>query len=319
MILSDNKLLSFATCNNNFSPENFIRYIIISPAKDEAQHIELTLKSVTEQTLKPILWVIVDDASKDNTSDIISRYFNSYPFIRLVKHSHDSIRKTGSAVIRAFNYGYAAVGNIDYDFIVKLDCDLSFDADYFEKLLKQFLMDQSIGIASGVYLESDKHGLFTIVSMPSYHAAGACKVIRRRCFEEIGGFIESAGWDTVDEIRAMTRGWKTCHFRDLRMLHHRAEGTGIGVLRTSAMHGKIYYLTGGGCSFFLLKTIHRLLVKPYLLNSIALLCGYLISLFRKEPLLVNDKEARFYRYMLNKRLFGNLRELVKHLHFSPFR
>ena len=62
-----------------------------------------------------------------------------------------------------------------------------------------------LGIASGVYLEKCENGAWKEVVMPSYHAAGACKVLRRKCFEEIGGFITAAGWDTVDEIRAMTR------------------------------------------------------------------------------------------------------------------
>ena len=92
--------------------------------------------------------------------------------------------------------------------------------------------DHRLGIASGVYLEMGVDGAWKEVVMPSYHAAGACKVLRRTCFEEIEGFIVAAGWDTVDEIRAMTLGWKTRHFIDLQMKHHKFEGSGIGTIRT---------------------------------------------------------------------------------------
>ena len=109
------------------------RFVIVSPVKDEERHIEFTLQSVTSQKLKPELWVIVDDGSRDSTPEIVQRYLSIYPFIRLVSNPHTGVRQTGSGVIRAFNYGYNTIGAMDYDFIVKLDCDLSFEPDYFEE------------------------------------------------------------------------------------------------------------------------------------------------------------------------------------------
>ncbi len=278
------------------------RYVVISPVKDEERYIELTLESVIAQTLKPVLWVIADDGSRDSTKEIIRQYLPKHPFIRLVENSNSGIRQPGAAVIRAFNFGYSSTGETVYDFIVKLDCDLSFERDYFEKLLQRFNDDQSLGIASGVYFEKGNNGAWREIIMPSYHAAGACKVIRRKCFEEIGGFIVAAGWDTVDEIRAMTRGWKTRHFKDLQIRHHKIEGSGIGQLRTSVMHGEIYYLTGGSKPFFVLKVIHRMGSKPYVLSALALLLGYFRALKKKKQPLVTETEARCYQTLLSNRL-----------------
>jgi len=64
--------------------------------------------------------------------------------------------------------------------------------------------------------------------MPSYHAAGASKIYRRKTFESIGGLVSSQGWDTVDEIKAMYRGWVTTHFREARFLHLKDEGAPWG-------------------------------------------------------------------------------------------
>lgn len=277
-------------------------YLIISPVKNEERYVEFTLRSVTEQTLKPLTWIIVDDGSTDNTPQIIKRYLAKHSFIRLVQNPTAGVRQTGSAVIRAFNYGCKFIQDDKYDFIVKLDCDLSFEPDYFEMLLKRLTNDKHIGISSGVYCERNGAGFWKEVIMPSYHAAGACKILRKKCFDEIGGFIETAGWDTVDEIRAMTLGWKTCHFRDLRMNHHKPEGSGIGTIRTYTMHGEIYYLTGGDKVFFLLKVLHRMTVKPYVVGGFALLWGYLKSFFKKKPLLVSETEAKYYRAKLRKRI-----------------
>ena len=286
------------------------RYVIISPVKDEEQYVEFTLRSVINQTVRPVLWVLVDDGSHDRTVDVISRYVKAQPFIRLVRNYRTGPRKPGSPVIRAFDCGRHALGSSEYDFIVELDCDIGFKPDYFEKLLGRFSDDESIGIASGVYLEMDKDGVWKEVVMPCYHAAGACKVIRRKCFEEIDGFITSVGWDTVDEIRAMTQGWKTCHFPDLRMHHHKREGSGIGPIRTSFMHGEIYYLTGGSKLFVVFKIIHRIGTRPYVLSGLALACGYIGARLKRKGLLVSKEEALCYQGLLRKRLSTQAKKLI---------
>ena len=294
--------------NKNF--HQAARYVIISPVKDEERYIEATLRSVTGQTLKPVRWIIVDDGSRDGTVDIIHRYMSRFAFIHLVRNSNRERRKTGAPVIRAFNAGLAELGPVGYDFIVKLDCDLAFEPDYFERLLHHFRTHPGLGIASGVYFEKQPNGAWLEIRMPAYHAAGACKVIRRECFEQIEGFIPSAGWDTVDEIRAMSRGWHTRHFRELPMQHLKPEGSGIGQLRTSFMHGEIFYLTGGSKIFLLLKTIRRVFQKPYLINAFSMLRGYLQAMSGRRRLLVNAREAAVYKRILVKRMRDQVKMLL---------
>ena len=279
------------------------RYAVISPVKDEAAHIELTLRSVTEQTLEPVAWVIVDDGSTDGTPEIVRRYAARYPFITLVESARAGARNTGSAEIRAFYRGFGMLGDTDYDFIVKLDGDLNFRPTYFEALLERFAADPRLGIASGVYLEPGAAGRWKPVGMPSYHAFGASKVIRRACFEEIGGFALTPGWDTADEIRAWGRGWTTAHFKDLEVEHHKPEGSAMGFLRTSRMHGEIHYVTGGDPFFLLFKVLHRVRLKPFLFGALALCFGYTEAVARRKPRLVTPGEAATYRKILRHRLW----------------
>ena len=49
-----------------------IKYLLISPVKNEEEHIEKTISSVLAQTIKPLQWVIVNDGSKDRTEEIIN-------------------------------------------------------------------------------------------------------------------------------------------------------------------------------------------------------------------------------------------------------
>jgi hypothetical protein len=147
--------------------------------------------------------------------------------------------------------------------------------------------------------------------MPEYHAAGASKVIRRACFERIGGFVAQRGWDTIDEIRAQTTGWETMHFNDITFFHLRKEGAGMGQLHTNAMHGEIFYRTGGGVIFFIAKAMHRALRgKPVCIAGIAMACGYIAALLRRKNLLVNPAEARTYRQLLHRRIRATFKRIL---------
>jgi poly-beta-1,6-N-acetyl-D-glucosamine synthase len=292
------------------------KYIIVSPVKDEEKYISATLDSVIAQTVRPECWVIVDDGSTDGTAALVKRYCDKHAWIRLIQHKRGHRRDTGSAEALAFSVGYDSLKALDFDFVVKLDGDVRLEESYFERLLNRFEEDPSLGIASGIYLERTGKA-WQPVKMPEYHASGATKVVRRKCFEEIGGFLTRPGWDTVDEIKARYRGWRTCHFTDAKFYHLRHEGTAMGRLHTYSMYGEISYLVGGSKLFFLLKLIHRSLFGiPPILCGIVMLVGYLRPALRRETMLISGAEARLYRQMLNKRILRPLSSVTPHPKYS---
>jgi len=283
---------------------NVGNYVIISPVRDEESYVEKTVRSVVGQSLRPRKWIVVDDGSRDATPQVLARYADQCPWITVVRLPRDGERKPGSAVIAAFMAGYELIKNDDFDFVVKLDCDLDIPEKYFETLIGRFQADPKLGIASGIYLEEQRQ-TWRPVKMPKYHAAGCSKMVRGECFRQIGGFIPNRGWDTVDEIRARAMNWKTCHFEDIAIRHLKPEGTGIGARRTNLMLGHIYYLTGGGTLFFLIKCLHRLVFgKPIVLGGIAMFVGFMQARMKGERRLVSDREAFLYRRLLNERILA---------------
>lgn len=280
-----------------------MNYVVITPVKDEERHVEQTLQSMAKQTQKPLCWFVIDDGSSDRTPELIQKYAEAHSFIKLIRNAKRSPRQTGIAEVLAFNVGYELARKLDFDCLVKLDGDLNFEADYFERLLAKFAANPQLGIASGVYREL-YDGQWVEISMPSYHAAGASKMVRRPCFEAIGGFVSQRGWDTVDEIKAMAKGWETTHFTELKIQHLKPEGTGMGLLRTCFMHGEIYYRTRGGLVFFILKVLRRMTRGPVLLGGLSMFWGYVCATFGRKERLVDAAEGRCYRTLLNRRLFG---------------
>jgi biofilm PGA synthesis N-glycosyltransferase PgaC len=278
------------------------RYVIISPVRDEEEHIVHTIRTVIQQSVLPTKWIVVDDGSRDRTPSIVKGYVAQYPWILLTSAEQRLGSTPASRIISAFNCGCRLIDTSDYDFIVKADCDLEFPANYFEALMTRFHQDEKLGIASGVYVEQ-RRGSEITVQMPAYHAAGASKMVRARCFHDIGGFVPVRGWDTIDEIRAQMKGWKTCHFSELKIQHLKCEGSRSGYKRTSSMQGEVYYLTGGGTLFFILKVLHRLVCgRPILLDGLALFGGFIKAKLRRRVKIVARSEARFYRQLLNKRI-----------------
>ncbi len=280
-------------------------YVIVTPVKDEERFIERTIGSVLSQTVRPSHWVIVDDGSCDRTPAIIRKYTDHIDWISLVRIDRDSERRLGSAESHAFAKGYELIRKQPHSFVVKLDGDLLLPDDYFDQMLSRFRNNKRLGIASGIYLEN-KNNRWREIYMPTYHAAGAAKMVRTECFNAIGGFLTSPGWDTADEIKAWSKGWETTHFPDLQLYHLKAEGSAGGASRTSRLHGEVYYACGGGKVFFFLKILQRMLLgRPPVLGGISMLQGYLHAAFTRLPKLVTPEEQALYRKVLNQRIFGD--------------
>ncbi len=48
-------------------------YVVVTPARNEADHIGRTVASMLQQTVRPQRWVIVDDGSSDDTAGVVGR------------------------------------------------------------------------------------------------------------------------------------------------------------------------------------------------------------------------------------------------------
>src|SRR5437016_2914218 len=81
------------------------KYVLITPARNEATFIEKTIMSVIAQTIRPLKWVIVSDGSTDGTDKIVKRYAAEHPWIELVRMPARQERHF-AAKVSAFNAGY---------------------------------------------------------------------------------------------------------------------------------------------------------------------------------------------------------------------
>ena len=278
-------------------PSKF-QYVIITPVRDEERHVEGTLRAVASQTVLPAEWVIVDDGSSDRTAAIVQEFAAATLWIHLIQRPNRGSRKSGGGVIEAFYDGYNALQHHDWDFIVKLDGDLTFSPNYFQKCFEHFEADPKLGVGGGdIY--HDFAGEKKVEGNPKFHVRGATKIYRRACWKAIGGLWQAPGWDTIDEVKANMLGWKSYSFDELHLVHHRLTGTADGLLRDRIKHGLACYISGYHPLFVAASCARRLLQKPYIAGSAAMCYGFVKGYCTRTPR-VND--GRLIKYLRNQQL-----------------
>lgn len=286
-------------------------YVLITPARNEADYIELTIQSMIEQTKPPLKWIIVSDGSTDGTDDIVKKYLQAHSWIELVRTPERKERHFAGKVM-AFNAGYEKVKNLNYDIIGNLDADLSFEKDYFEFLLSRFAENSKLGVAGTPFMEDGKHYDFRFASTD--HVSGACQLFRKACFEQIGGYIpiKGGGIDWVAVTTARMQSWKTQTFIEKTCTHHRKIGTGnSSKLMAAFNYGQKNYYLGGHPLWHLSRSIFQMKNKPYIIGGILLLWGYLWASIKRMERPISPELMRFYRAEQRQRLKNIFRKVVK--------
>ncbi len=101
-------------------------YVLVTPARNEAENIERTIQSVVAQTHLPKRWVIVSDGWTDQTDEIVKKYASEYPWIEIVRMPGHGDRQFAGKVY-CFNAGLKKLHGVEYAIIGNLDADISFE------------------------------------------------------------------------------------------------------------------------------------------------------------------------------------------------
>jgi poly-beta-1,6-N-acetyl-D-glucosamine synthase len=284
------------------------RYVVITPARDEAKYIEKTIQSMVSQTERPVQWIIVDDGSTDGTPAIVEGWTSSHPWISLVHRRSQNPAKQSrgrrareAKEIEAFYEGYRHVKEDDWEFIVKLDADLGFADDYFERCFAEFRADSILGMGGGVICHWID-GKLQVEKNPHFHVRGATKIYRRQCWEAIGGVVCGAAWDTVDEVKANMLGWSTRSFDHLSLIHYKYTGSANGAWQNAMKNGIWNYVSGYHPLFMFAKSLKRIFEPPYVIQSLGLFWGFLSGYFQRVPQIDDKRVIRYLREQQLRRL-----------------
>jgi biofilm PGA synthesis N-glycosyltransferase PgaC len=256
-----------------------LEYAAVTPARNEEDNLRRLGDCLCAQTQLPLLWVVVDDGSSDRTREVVEALAAEATWIRVI----DSPGVTGRAGalgdgrrmgrdVLAFNAGLELVeGELGgADVVLKLDADVSFEEDFFARLLAEFDGDATLGITGASCFELER-GVWTRRHVTGGHVRGATRAYRWACLEDVRPLEEQLGWDGIDEIKAVLQGWGVRSIDDLPFYHHRPVGARDGARRSWESQGETAHFMGYRPSYLILRSLFQARRDP---RALAMMLGY---------------------------------------------
>jgi biofilm PGA synthesis N-glycosyltransferase PgaC len=174
---------------------------VIVPAHNEESVIERCLQSIVDSTYRKYEIIVVDDASSDNTSQIVKEFKARYP------------KKTIRLITKRKNAGRGGAINAGFDkwakgeLIMALDADSTVDKRALKNIANQFALNDISALAANVrvmqhpsiiglvqqfeYLTAFRSKKFNTLSYSEYIIGGSGAVYQRSVFEQLKGFNEA--------------------------------------------------------------------------------------------------------------------------------
>lgn len=277
------------------------QYILVTPAKDEEKNLPNLIQSVITQIFKPIVGVIVDDGSTDDTPNIIRKAQEKYEWIQSVQleeHPRDIGKRYAHVCNTGFDFAikYCKERNIKYGYIGIVDADIILEKEFFEKLIKEFEKNPKLGIASGseYYYNSNKE--LVLEKMRDELPMGCMRLWRKECFDEVGrGYPSSYFPDSVSNVIAKLKGWDLKIFKHIKAIQSRKTHSAEGLWKGYKVIGMSDYYRDYHPLFVVIKGLKYLYCRsPYL--GIAYLYGYFISVIRRMEKIDNEEVRNYYRH-----------------------
>jgi poly-beta-1,6-N-acetyl-D-glucosamine synthase len=268
-----------------------LTYAVVTPARNEADNLRRLAGCLDAQTVPPASWLIVDNGSTDDTLDVACELAAERPWARAVFAEGEALPTRGGPVAQAFSAGVDRL-ELEPDIVVKVDADVSFADDYFERLLERFDADASLGIAGGTCYELEE-GEWKPRFATGNRVRGAQRAYRWRCYQDVIPLENRPGWDGIDEMRAAARGWRSTSYSDLVFFHHRVLGRrDQSRWRRLFEVGRAAHYTGYRPTYLLLRSLFK---ARHELAALALVGGYVTAAIRREPRCEDDAAREYLR------------------------
>ena len=304
---------------------NTSSYNLITPVKNEEQHLPKLAECVIHQSLLPEVWIIVDDGSTDRTSEIINHLTTEHAWIRCLRIVGAQERTFGSHLFEVFRMGLekSIESSGDVEYLINSDADVRFHDDTFRILCEKMDMEEKLAIASPrlMTLRSEvdvaalkrpetilgnKKLIITTDRNRIDEPTNGIRIYRKRFLDEIGGFPVNDAADDMVLGKAIMRGYGIGFVDGLWGYLTRETGT---TLSSSYVRGKVR-----GYRLYIMH-YHPLLVAAALIWdafskptwAMGVFAGYLESLVRSKKRIDDADVIRYY----GKERFRKVWEFMK--------
>lgn len=273
-------------------------YVVVTPCKNEEKNLPALASSIIDNTIKPSLWVILNDGSTDNTSNILNDLEGKHNWIKTV-HEKESIRDLGlhysNIVNKAINCAFVTCKerNIPFEYIGLIDADMILDKDFFEKIIDRFERNLNLGVCSGTvaYVEENQK---VLEKGRSNHPIGGLRVWRKKCLVDTGGFPTSYSADSVSNVLAILKGWETKKYEDVLGIETRRTSSAEGLWKGFITRGKSDYYRDYHPVYVIFKSLKYSVRFPFYIG-VAYLLGYTTGIIKIKSKIEIPEVRAYYR------------------------
>lgn len=281
-------------------------YLLVTPCKNEEESLPKLAESVIKQTIKPALWIIVDDGSTDRTPEILKDIASKHNWIKGLR-LNEKPRDLGIHVSHVYRTGfdyainYCKDNDLEYGYIGSVDADIILESDYFEYLINEFDKNSNLGICSG-HVGNIINNKVVWSDFRKDIPSGGARLWKKECFIDTGGYLLTCSPDSVSNVKAVIRGWEIRQFEPVKIISTRAYSSAEGQWKGYKKLGANNYFIGYTPAHVLLKGIKMLYSRRgYSQNGVGLayIGGYFSEYFKGAPRIKDDEILDYYK---NKRL-----------------
>ena len=180
-----------------------------------AKFVQPLLDSLQRTTVRLTIYLL-DNASTDNTAETLAAALTTFPL-----RTHFFRSRINNGFARGVNL-LARQGRGEFLFLLNPDTEL--EQGCLEKLLDQALGDPAVGMCEARQQPREHWKIYDPKTGETTWCTGAAVLVRRKAFEELGGFDERIFFMYCEDVdlswKLWLSGWKCIYVPDAVVRHY---------------------------------------------------------------------------------------------------
>jgi glycosyltransferase involved in cell wall biosynthesis len=275
-------------------------WLIVTPAHNEASNLPALAACLAAQTVRPpITWVIVDDASTDETL-LVAQALETPFRASVLRRDQGGAGLAGGAAFSAWmagvTHGLSLLSEPPHR-VLKLDADVLLPADYFAALTDLLQTRPLVALTGGLVGTSGSRE-------QRHHVPGATKCYSWEAFQLVQTLPVAVAFDVMDEVLLGSHGLEVIPLEQPRVSVARRTGSSEGLLVGRHRNGRVIRWSGYHPLYAMLHVLRYAFRRPLIIGSFAMLLGAYRAGPGPYPVALRRRHAAMQRQKL-RALVGN--------------
>jgi glycosyltransferase involved in cell wall biosynthesis len=263
---------------------SMVGYILITKFYNERTRLPSLIRNISNQTLKPRVFVFINDGSNDDSAKIAAeeakKYGMKFEIVSMPPKAKGNLDTLGRAWNKAQPLLYILLQDVKY--AATTDVDTLFPETYFEDMISYLEKHPDVGVVAGQVKDQPKR------TFPMFTG----KVFRADVIRNIKKYWEVSA-DSFINVKALNKGYRLAILDSVTV---ESSATHLHTWKGRFRQGRLAYYTGTSFSYVILKGLTKR--DPQYLR------GYWSERSRRIWRCHDEEVLAYYRNEFKRRLLG---------------